>query len=180
VIYFTADPHINHLNVISYCKRPFSDVNKMNAALEANWNKKVKAEDTVYVLGDFCLEREADKIYRITRRLNGTKILILGNHDQAKPLRMVEEGAFQSVHTSLQIEEFLCFHDPAWAVAFPNKPCLVGHVHQLFKFCDNGRVLNVGTDVWEYSPVSIDEVRQAFKLEKSRLEQTPITSCKGW
>jgi len=33
MIYFTADPHFNHSNIIKLCGRPFADVGKMNSVL---------------------------------------------------------------------------------------------------------------------------------------------------
>lgn len=55
----------------------------MNEALIANWNAVVAPEDTVYVLGDFALAARA--VEQILPRLNGRKILILGNHDFPHP-----------------------------------------------------------------------------------------------
>ena len=52
-IWFTADSHISHRNIIKYCKRPFSDVEEMNETLISNWNKVVGKDDFVFHLGDF-------------------------------------------------------------------------------------------------------------------------------
>jgi len=51
----------------------------MNEGLVAIWNKAVRPQDIVYVLGDFSLSPKAAQLY--APRLNGTKHLILGNHD---------------------------------------------------------------------------------------------------
>jgi calcineurin-like phosphoesterase family protein len=55
----------------------------MNEILIKNWNEVVAPEDTIFVLGDFALAARA--VETITRRLNGRKILILGNHDFPHP-----------------------------------------------------------------------------------------------
>jgi hypothetical protein len=52
-IYFTADTHFNHANIISFCQRPFASVAEMNEALIAKWNARVGEGDLVYHLGDF-------------------------------------------------------------------------------------------------------------------------------
>lgn len=52
MIYFTADTHFGHENVIRFCGRPFSCAAEMDEALIANWNSRVKGNDTVYILGD--------------------------------------------------------------------------------------------------------------------------------
>ncbi len=52
--FYISDLHIGHANAIRFDKRPFADIDEMNRAIIDNWNSRVKAEDTVYVLGDFC------------------------------------------------------------------------------------------------------------------------------
>ncbi|MDE7165189.1 MAG: metallophosphoesterase family protein [Clostridiales bacterium] len=79
MIFFTSDLHLGHKNCIDYCDRPFSDVQEMDEALINNWNKRVKNGDTVYVVGDLVWESR-DPLKYISR-LNGKKVLIVGNHD---------------------------------------------------------------------------------------------------
>lgn len=79
-IYFTSDLHFNHTNIIKYCDRPFKNVSHMNEVLIQNWNKTVSSQDTVYVLGDFAYGTELEW-NRLLQRLNGMKVLIMGNHD---------------------------------------------------------------------------------------------------
>ena len=50
MIYFTADTHFGHENVIRFCDRPFSSANEMDEAMIANWNARVRGNDTVYIL----------------------------------------------------------------------------------------------------------------------------------
>lgn len=52
MIYFIADTHFNHTNIIKYCKRPFKDANEMNEYIIEKWNSVVKDDDIVYHLGD--------------------------------------------------------------------------------------------------------------------------------
>ena len=52
MIYFIADTHFNHKNIIEYCNRPFKDTNKMNEYIIQKWNSVVKENDIVYHLGD--------------------------------------------------------------------------------------------------------------------------------
>ena len=60
--YFTSDLHFGHSNIIKLCNRPFADVESMDAALIENWNKKVKKNDTVYVLGDIVWDKKARRL----------------------------------------------------------------------------------------------------------------------
>ena len=83
MIYFSSDHHFWHNNVIKYCDRPFASVEEMNEIMILRWNEVVKPEDTVYYLGDFAMAARAPEVY--TNRLNGTKILVNGNHDFTHP-----------------------------------------------------------------------------------------------
>lgn len=163
MIYFTADQHYSHANAIDYCNRPFVAVDKMNQALISRYRQVVRDEDTVYFLGDLTLwgTQHRSMVERIVEQLPGTKILILGNHDKLYPFTYVDLG-FQSVHTALDIGEFILVHDPVNCLALKNRRWLCGHVHTLFKMNRTGNVLNVGVDQWEFFPVSLEEVRREF------------------
>ena len=52
--WFSSDYHLGHANIIKYCERPFVDVEEMSATIIKNHNQRVKKEDTVFFLGDFC------------------------------------------------------------------------------------------------------------------------------
>jgi len=78
-IWFTADTHFGHKNIIKYCDRPFSCVEEMNETIITKWNNQVKEYDTVYHLGDFFWTKKSIKDY--LPRLNGLIRLIPGGHD---------------------------------------------------------------------------------------------------
>lgn len=48
MIYYTADTHFGHANVVEMCERPYPDVDAMNEAMIAAWNERVHGNDTVY------------------------------------------------------------------------------------------------------------------------------------
>jgi len=77
--YFTSDLHLGHTNILTLCNRPFSDIDQMDAALIANWNRKVKKNDVVYLIGDVVWDKKRVGFYM--EQLQGKKILITGNHD---------------------------------------------------------------------------------------------------
>ena len=81
MIFFTADPHFGHENIIRHCKRPFASVDEMDAALIRNWNATVGPRDEVYILGDFTM-RPAAQAHEYLAALNGRKYFIRGNHDK--------------------------------------------------------------------------------------------------
>jgi len=176
--WFTADTHFGHGNIIPYCNRPFFSVEEMNSEIIRRWNERVKEEDTVYHLGDFCFKRskEAPKgnvfdYYR--EQLNGHIILIQGNHDKKNSCRSLLQSALIN-HGGQQL--FL-IHNPEHYFLSDNKynTVLCGHVHSNWKFQRvfkrNKEITfcNVGVDMWNFRPVSINEILGAKSYwEKSR------------
>jgi len=82
-----ADLHVGQESMCTYAAadgsklRPWSSAEEMDAALIANWNSVVSPEDKVYVFGDTTGAKGVKAALRKYDLMNGTKILILGNHD---------------------------------------------------------------------------------------------------
>ena len=47
MIYFIADTHFNHENIIKYCNRLFKNTYEMNEYIIQKWNSVIKKDDTV-------------------------------------------------------------------------------------------------------------------------------------
>lgn len=172
MIFFTSDQHFFHYSahggIISYCSRPFKDVGEMNEVLKNNWNNKVKPCDTVYILGDFIFPRKAlwGEIHELLCNLNGTKLLVPGDHDMS----VGDYHAHDCVIVLDRIYEFKQYSTPIilchwpirrWAKSHFNSIHLFGHCHNANKldpYEKYGKSFNIGVDVWNYEPVSLDEV----------------------
>lgn len=161
--FFTADLHLNHGNIIKYCNRPFDNADAMNKTIINNWNNKVSANDTVYVLGDFCFYGD---IVNIAKTLNGKKILIKGNHDYKQSKRNLLE-AFESVHDLYTYRyngnKFTLCHYAmrVWPSSHYGTRHLFGHSHGALKEVTPGS-MDVGVDCHNFTPLSIDEVVAAL------------------
>jgi calcineurin-like phosphoesterase family protein len=173
MIYFTSDLHFGHESIIKFCNRPFGSVEAMNKALINNWNTTVGYEDEIYILGDFT--NDIGKAKRYLPALNGKKYMIAGNHD--KWLNTPEETNFyfEWVKEYAVINgkgfKWVLFHYPLaeWAGFYSGSIHLHGHVHnrQISKSWNNSivRAFNVGVDVNDYKPISIDAlIRRANKI----------------
>ena len=77
-IWFTADHHFGHTNIIENCNRPFSTVEEMDSIMIERWNEVVRKNDMVYHLGDITLYKDVSKYIS---KLNGHITVIPGNHD---------------------------------------------------------------------------------------------------
>ena len=151
--FFTSDTHFNHANVIKYCARPFASLEAMNREMITRWNAVVGPEDTVYHLGDFAMGKSSEWP-GFLRQLNGArKILIRGNHDGSR--RQMLEGGFTEVHEKLEWDGWLLQHHP---INTPRK-LLCGHIHE--KWRRIGWIINVGVDVWDFTPRTIEELVKA-------------------
>lgn len=147
--FFTSDTHFSHENIIRYCARPFASVEEMNREMTARWNAVVGPRDTVYHLGDFSLGKDSPT--KFLRKLNGgKKILVRGNHDK-NAARMLAYG-FDEVHEKTEWNGWLLQHHPIAT----NKRLLCGHIHE--KWTRIGDVVNVGVDVWDFTPRTIEEL----------------------
>lgn len=167
MIFFTADTHFDHTNILRLCDRPFATVEEMNETLIANWNRKVHGNDTIYILGDMffrTLDPEA-----ILSRLKGKKHLILGNHDSQWVGKVDLTHWFESVGHFLEISDgqrglTLC-HFPLVTWSHQKRTYMIhGHIHGNTDMdywpllAARERVLNAGCDINNYEPVTFDEL----------------------
>ncbi|GLS71350.1 hypothetical protein GCM10007890_33630 [Methylobacterium tardum] len=170
-IFFTADTHFGHGGILHACKRPFASIGEHDELVAEAWNATVRPGDTVYHLGDFALSRDAAAIERAFRRLNGRKILIVGNHDRRGrrlPWAEQHEGIRE---ISVEGRHLVLCHYPlrSWARAFRGSLHLFGHTHG--RLPGTTQSCDVGVDVWGYRPVSLSAVIDAMALSDTRPEE---------
>lgn len=166
--FFISDHHFMHKNIIRHTEREFKNSKHMTEHMIGAWNSVVKKDDEVFHIGDFAWGTDKERVGGIVQRLNGTKHLILGNHDKIKPFDYVEMG-FTSVHTSLALtiggKQVYLAHDPACkAMLSPEDTLLHGHVHRLWKYQKENRLINLSVENWDYRPVSEYEIQKILDL----------------
>ena len=168
--YITSDLHFSHKAITRYCPvtRPYSDILEMNADMIEKWNNVVEPEDLTYILGDvvFCTgAKGAD----IINQLNGRKILIIGNHDEAQMESSVFIDCFESIHNILEIKyndvKIVMCHYPI----FDHKNCARGalmlHGHRHGDPTDiPGRIKDVGFDATGKIVSLLDDVVEELIL----------------
>ncbi len=169
MIYYTSDLHLGHANVIRHCSRPFISADEMDAVLIKNWNDKVHANDTVYIVGDF-LFRAKRPAEEYLAELKGKKHLIVGNHDKLWMKKVDLSVWFESVSPMLFVTDrgrtaTLC-HYPmmSWPGMSKGGYMVYGHIHNntdavywpLIASCE--LMLNAGTDINGFVPVTLEEM----------------------
>ncbi|MBQ3702497.1 MAG: fructose-bisphosphatase class III [Oscillospiraceae bacterium] len=177
MVFFIADPHFGHENVLRLCNRPFETIEQMNETLIQNWNHRVTGSDNIYIIGDMffrCEDPEA-----ILRRLHGKKHLIVGNHDSSWMGKIRVEKYFKSVElmaiTSTGTHAVTLCHYPLLSWKHARTSYMIhGHIHvntdmdfwPLLLVREN--VLNAGVDLNNFQPVTLEELidnNRRFKTE---------------
>lgn len=92
--YYIADPHFFHgaLNT-KMDRRGFESVEAMNEYMLRQWNRKVRKNDEVVILGDLSWGK-AEETNELLERLNGRLYLIQGNHDRFLKNKDYNAGRF--------------------------------------------------------------------------------------
>ena len=166
MIYYTADLHLGHENVIKFSNRPFSSIDEMDKALIANWRAVVQPNDDIYVLGDLIYRSQNPEAY--LKQLTGKMHLIRGNHDtylNDNPL----ERYFESINDMLTISDdgrrvFLCHYQLAeWPGYYRDTIHLFGHIHNNRNdACEIMEMLpknyNVGVDCIGFTPLTLTHI----------------------
>ncbi len=154
-IFCIADCHFGAKEVIRIFRRPFGSVREMDRVMAENWNRAVGDNDTVVLVGDFTYDRQDRQ--RLLRDLNGTKVLVRGNHDCGG----AEAGADHLV-LSCRGLDFFVIHNPDHAPGDWGGWTIHGHHHWRmpdYPFIDGKwRTINVACELVGYTPVSLDRI----------------------
>lgn len=166
-MFFTADTHFGHANIIRYCKRSFANVREMDEFVVGEWNRVVGKDDVIYHLGDFS-RKDRGLAEWILKRLNGRKFLCLGSHDKHMP-KLAEY--FEEIRESFLLDMgknqfiFLSHYlHKIWPRSHYGSWHLFGHSHGgMNKYTQQeGKLLDVGVDCHNFRPWSFDEVAEVM------------------
>jgi calcineurin-like phosphoesterase family protein len=123
---FIADLHLSHTNMA--LKRGFSTVEEHDEHIISQWNSVVNKRDITYILGDITMEKSAP--YHLLSRLNGTKHVVMGNHDRRQDVRKLLEYV-DSVSGMVQYKGVILTHCPIHPMELEYRfPINIhGHIH---------------------------------------------------
>lgn len=179
--WFRSDDHLGHKNITKYeaAARPFgNDLEAMFTCLRDRHNALVAPGDEVWDLGDVAFSEEWARRY--LTEFNGVHHLVSGNHDPtfqrrsraARARRRYTDMGFAEVVDTATIRigatpvtlSHFPYHgdhkaDERYADLRPidtGNWLLCGHIHSMWRTLD--RMVNVGVDVWDLTPVSEDQI----------------------
>jgi calcineurin-like phosphoesterase family protein len=158
-IFFTADQHFSHQNILKFCDRPWQWYGEMDEALIEKFNKVVTDEDIVWHLGDLCWK--TDPANFISRLKGKEHHLILGNHDN--------EDKCRKVFTSVQHVKLLNikgypniwlshYAHRVWPASHYGSIHLFGHSHGNLTINPGDKCMDVGVDNCFYYPINIEAI----------------------
>lgn len=172
-IYIISDLHFNHKAILAFERNQFQTIEEHNQYIIDQWNKVVKKDDIVYLLGDvgfISKSQPLSELGRLTCQLNGHIYCILGNHDHFKEQDAKTLG-FDKIYTHpiYYNDKIILSHEPVQE-AF-NNPYVInihGHLHKTT--LDN----NILTNYFNVSAAFINYQPQLLSIYINKA----LTMCK--
>jgi len=161
VIFFTADEHYAHNNILLYCDRPFGSVGEMDEGIIRCHNEVVKDGDLTVHVGDFSLINSAEVVYKkYVNRLKGKHVFLRGSHDRWLPKNAIsiweetiEGQVVVACHYAMRV--WPRSHYGSWQV----------HGHSHGRLLALGKQHDVGVDINDFRPVSFDRLKEIMKTK---------------
>lgn len=171
-VYFTSDLHLGHASIIRFAGahgRQGTNSVEHDEWIIDSWNSIVRKRDLVWVLGDVAMGRPGTKespgegwnnLAKVAK-LNGTKKIILGNHDDM-PIEAYMKY-FQVMRGMDRYKGHWLSHSPMHPVELRGRKNVHGHVHH--NSLDDERYINVcveanlkrnGTIMVEWEELGLD------------------------
>lgn len=155
---FIADLHLSHLNMA--LKRGFKSVEEHDNHIIEQWNKVVNKRDLTYILGDVTMEKSTN--YHLLDKLNGKKIVVLGNHDMKnhvpKLLKYVINVAGIIKYSRKGYPKMFLTHCPIHPMELDYRVGynIHGHIHE--NKINDDRYICVSCEQVSYTPKLLEEL----------------------
>lgn len=164
--YFISDLHFDHKNILKFERVEFKTIEDHNEFIVASINSVVTKLDTLYILGDI-----GDDLGLI-KRINGRKILIMGNHDR-KSKDLYKEYFDEVYNHPLYINRrVILSHIPVPVTSGTLN--VHGHLHG--SYLDSNNHFNVSAMLINYRPVS----SKVIDIKMSKLEKESVKFLEEW
>lgn len=166
--YVISDTHFGHANILKFERTEFTTIDEHDEYIIKKWNEKIHKTDTVYHLGDVGIKNK-EYLTNIISRLNGKKILILGNHDRnTASAKFYLEVGFDEVYNKpiYYNSKIILSHEPIQEAY--NNPFILnihGHLHNSYLNLEN--FYNVSAALIRYIPQNLERFeKKTFNLKK--------------
>ncbi len=180
-VWFTADLHYNHRNILKWTDRPFETVEEMNEGIITEINSKVKKGDRLYLLGDISFTN-VTKTQEFLKRINGRKFLIYGNHDHGILDKSVFDDKkifeWRGLRKELKLRgrRFVLDHFAleTWHKQHNGAIMLHGHSHGSLPDAPDRLRMDVGIDNPEFKVYHIDDIIKIMDAKLVHMEANEL------
>lgn len=175
-VFFISDTHFSHDNICKFLtesgekQRPWDNVCEMDEYMINKWNSLVTKKDKVYHLGDVVMKKQ---YLPIMNRLNGRKVLIMGNHDIFPATDYLQY--FVDIKGYHVLNNMIISHIPVHA---DSKGRFLGNIHG-HTHSHRMKKVNGVIDYWyqsmcvelnDYSPVPFEDIEKRINFEYALYE----------
>lgn len=185
-VFFIADTHFSHSLLLEEEHRPYPNLKMHDEDLIKKWNSVVSHGDTVYFLGDFAMTNK-EKTTEIVQRLQGTKHLILGNHDTRKLSHYLTMGfatvntwaLFKKEQATIYLSHKPLEHGCPITGFGPDDYNIHGHVHSGNHRSSSMENINanphqyfcVSVEQINFTPIEFDELSFTWDVRESKIKE---------
>ena len=149
--YFTSDLHLGHNRILDFERGDkFKTIVEHDNFVISVLEKRLKKDDVLYNLGDFCFKNVSNEILERYRKLPCKKVIILGNHDTYNKIE--EMQIFDEIHRTpiFLTKRILLSHEPE--MCSPYVLNVHGHLHS--SLIDSTNHINANIYIQNYNLVS--------------------------
>ena len=163
-IFFTADLHFGHKNIITMTKRKFGSIEEHDDFIINNINSVVGVGDYLYILGDLGFHKNFMELLGHLSRINCKNIhIIKGNHDNLNDLiQLKRDHVIADVKEMKTVQKgryhIFCCHYPMreWPGFYRGYYHAHGHCHATLKPYEKS--MDVGVDNTDFIPIEFDDL----------------------
>lgn len=162
--YFIGDLHIGHENMAF--RRGYDTLEEYHITLISTWNTTISNTDIVYICGDLAIN--INKCIDVLTKLNGKKVLILGNHDTNKNIKKLQPY-LHGICSSISFEGIVFTHIPVHPFELErgrSRANVHAHLHE--KYFVDRRYTSVSVERIGLKPLPFDYFRKQFNGVRSK------------
>ena len=170
---FIADLHLGHIKMAE--RRGFKNIEEHDQFIIDSWNSVVNKRDQVYILGDVTMESHYP--YEKLDLLNGSKIVVMGNHDSRKHVKRLLNHV-DNVAGVIKYKGCFLTHVPIHPseLEYRVRKNIHGHLHS--NFIPDSRYICVSCEHIDYKPKTLKELTGYSKVQEIK-ERTLIKNIKN-
>ena len=162
-VFFIGDTHLGHTNAIKW-RTNFSTPEEHDETIFNNIMNVLGKRNQLYVLGDFCIHKNAfHYVEEIVKNFQSVK-LIIGNHDFERANAPTIHDYINlgiEVYGFVKYKEFWLSHCPIHPNELRGKVNIHGHVHD--KTIIDSNYFNTSCENVGFKPISLENIRLQIK-----------------